>query len=178
LGVSQRCIATNPSDLAVALVALDAVVVARNTDGERRFRLSELYRQPGDSPQFEHNLHPGELIVAVEVPFTAEARRSGYLKVRDRESYEFALTSAAVALDLAGGLIRTARVAVGGVGTVPWRLPAVETALRGRPPTAEVVHSAAAVAADGASPLRDNRFKVELLKRTVERQLLTVAGLP
>ncbi|OBJ49274.1 xanthine dehydrogenase family protein subunit M [Mycobacterium sp. 1423905.2] len=178
LGVSQRCIATNPSDLAVALVALDAVVVARNTNGERRLRLSELYRQPGDSPQFEHNLHPGELIVAVEVPFTAEARRSGYLKVRDRESYEFALTSAAVALDLAGGLIRTARVAVGGVGTVPWRLPAVETALRGRPPTAEVVHSAAAVAADGASPLRDNGFKVELLMRTVERQLLTVAGLP
>jgi xanthine dehydrogenase YagS FAD-binding subunit len=178
LGTSQHCIATHPSDLAVALLALDAVVVARNTSGERRIRLPDLFRQPGDSPHHEHNLRPGELIVAIEVPVGPEARRSGYLKVRDRESYEFALASAAVALDIGAGTIRSARVAVGGVGTVPWRLPAVEGALRGRPPNPAVFHGAAALAADGATPLRENGFKVELLKRAVERQLATVAAMP
>jgi xanthine dehydrogenase YagS FAD-binding subunit len=178
LGTSQRCIATHPSDLAVAMLALDAVVVARDTSGERRIPLADLFRQPGDSPHQEHNLGPGELIVAIEVPVGPEARRSGYLKVRDRESYEFALASAAVALDIGAGMIRCARVAVGGVGTVPWRLPAVEAALRGRPPTADVFGDAAALAADGAKPLRENGFKVELVKRTVERQLATVAAMP
>ena len=178
LGTSQHCIATHPSDLAVALLALDAVVVARDTSGERRIPLADLFRQPGDSPHQEHNLRPGELIVAIEVPVGPEARRSGYLKVRDRESYEFALASAAVALDIGAGTIRSARVAVGGVGTVPWRLPAVEAALRGRPPNADVFRGAAALAADGAKPLRENGFKVELLKRTVERQLATVAAMP
>jgi xanthine dehydrogenase YagS FAD-binding subunit len=178
LGTSQHCVATHPSDLAVALVALDAVVVARDTSGERRIPLPDLFRQPGDTPEQEHNLRPGELIVAIEVPVGPEARRSGYLKVRDRASYEFALVSAAVALDIGAGTIRSARVAVGGVGTVPWRLPAVEAALRGRPPNAEVFRGAAALAADGAKPLRENGFKVELLKRTVERQLATVAAMP
>ncbi|BBX73548.1 xanthine dehydrogenase family protein subunit M [Mycobacterium shinjukuense] len=177
-GTSQHCIATHPSDLAVALLALDAVVVARQTSGERRIPLAELYRQPGDSPHLEHNLHPGELIVAIEVPVGPEARRSGYLKVRDRESYQFALASAAVALDIVAGTIRSARVAVGGVGTVPWRLPAVETALQGRPPNADLFRGAAALAVDGAKPLHENGFKVELLKRTVERELVTVAALP
>jgi xanthine dehydrogenase YagS FAD-binding subunit len=112
------------------------------------------------------------------VPVRPETRRSGYLKVRDRESYEFALTSAAVALEIQDGLVRAARVAVGGVGTVPWRLPAVEGAVIGRPPNAELFRSAAARAVDGAKPLSENGFKVELVKRTVERQLATVAGLP
>jgi xanthine dehydrogenase YagS FAD-binding subunit len=178
LGTSQHCVATHPSDLAVALVALDAVVVARDTSGERRIPLADLFRQPGDTPEQEHNLRPGELIVAIEVPVGPEAGRSGYLKVRDRASYEFALASAAVALDVGAGTIRSARVAVGGVGTVPWRLPAVEAALRGRPPNADVFRGAAALAADGAKPLRENGFKVELLKRTVERQLATVAAMP
>jgi xanthine dehydrogenase YagS FAD-binding subunit len=178
LGTSQHCVATHPSDLAVALLALDAVVVACDTSGERRIPLADLFRLPGDSPQTEHNLGPGELIVAVEVPVGPEARRSGYLKVRDRESFEFALASAAVALDVGAGLIRSARVAVGGVGTVPWRLPAVEAALRGRPPNADVFRGAAALAADGAKPLRENGFKVELVKRTVERQLAAVAAMP
>ncbi len=178
LGTNEHCVATHPSDLAVALLALDAVVVARETSGERRIPLADLFRQPGDSPHQEHNLRPDELIVAIEVPVGPEARRSGYLKVRDRESYEFALASAAVALDIGAGMIRSARVAVGGVGTVPWRLPAVEEALRGRPPNADVFHSAAALAADGAKPLRENGFKVELVKRTVERQLATVAAMP
>jgi xanthine dehydrogenase YagS FAD-binding subunit len=178
LGTSQHCIATHPSDLAVALLALDTVVVARDMSGERRISLADLYRRPGDAPQLEHNLRPGELIVAIEVPVGPEARRSGYLKVRDRASYEFALASAAVVLDIGGGIIRSARVAVGGVGTVPWRLPAVEAALRGRPPDADVFAGAAELAADGAKPLRQNSFKVELLKRTVERQLATVAATP
>jgi xanthine dehydrogenase YagS FAD-binding subunit len=178
LGTSEQCVATHPSDLAVALVALDAVVVARNTGGERRIAIADFYRQPGTTPEQEHTLRPGELIVAVDVPIGPEARRSGYLKVRDREAYEFALASAAVALDIAAGTVHTARVAVGGIATVPWRLPAVELALRGQPVSAEVFRNAASLAADGAKPLSENGFKVELVKRTVERQLATVAAIP
>jgi xanthine dehydrogenase YagS FAD-binding subunit len=133
---------------------------------------------PGRTPDQEHNLAAGALITGIEVAVVPEARRSGYLKVRDRESYEFALASAAVALDVAAGRVRTARVAVGGVGTVPWRLPAVEQALVGRPVGPDLWRDAASRAADGAKPLSENGFKVELVKRTVERQLATVAGLP
>jgi xanthine dehydrogenase YagS FAD-binding subunit len=178
LGTSEACVATHPSDLAVALVALDALVITRDTDGLHPIRIAEFFRQPGTTPDQEHNLRPGALIEAIEVPVRPETRRSGYLKVRDRESYEFALTSAAVALDIQAGIVRTARVAVGGVGTVPWRLPAVEGALTGRPPGPELFSTAAARAADGAKPLSENGFKVELVKRTVERQLTTVAGMP
>lgn len=178
LGASQQCVATHPSDLAVALTALDAVVVARNSHGERRVAIGQLFRQPGSTPDQEHNLGRDELIVAVEVPGGPEMRRSGYLKVRDRQSFEFALASAAVALDVRQGTIRTARVAVGGVATVPWRLPAVEHALQGHAPGEALWKSASALAANGAQPLSDNGFKVELVKRTVERQLATVAGLP
>lgn len=177
LGTSDACVATHPSDLAVALVALDAAVVVRGGDGEQTIRLADFFRQPGRRPDQEHNLPAGALIVALEVPMTAAAARSGYLKVRDRESYEFALTSAAVAMDLSGGVIRSARVAVGGVGTVPWRLPSVEAALAGQRPSARLWSVAAASAADGAKPLSENGFKVELVKRTVERQLATVAGM-
>ncbi len=178
LGTSDQCVATHPSDLAVALVALDATVVVRDGKGDRRIRLDEFFRPPGDTPDHEHDLRPGELIVGFEVPTGPEMRRSGYLKVRDRQSYEFALTSAAVALDLAGGTVRAARVAVGGVATVPWRLPAVERALVGRPVAPGLWHDAASHAADGAKPLSDNGFKVELVRRVVERQLATVAALP
>lgn len=178
LGTSQHCCATHPSDLAVALLALDAVVVTRDRSGERRFALADLFRQPGRSPHREHNLGPGELIVAVEVPIGSEARRSGYLKVRDRESYQFALASAAVVLDMADDVIRGARVAVGGVATVPWRLPAIEVALRGQPPSAGLFRRVAALAAAGAKPLSENGFKVDLLKRIVERQLAAVAAMP
>lgn len=178
LGISEQCVATHPSDLAVVLVALDAVVVVRNAGGERRIAIADFYRQPGATPQQEHTLRAGELIVAVDVPIGTEARRSGYLKVRDRESLEFALASAAVALDITAGTVRTARVAVGGIATVPWRLPAVERALRGQPVGAEVFRNAASLAADGANPLSENGFKVELVKRTVEKQLTTVAAMP
>jgi xanthine dehydrogenase YagS FAD-binding subunit len=176
-GTSEHCVASHPSDLAVALVALDALIITRDTNGEHPIRIAEFFRQPGSTPDREHNLRPGALITGVEIPVRPESRKSGYLKVRDRTSYEFALASAAVALDIAG-VIRAARVAVGGVGTVPWRLPAVEGALLGRPPSAELWRTAAARAADGAKPLSQNGFKVELVKRTVERQLATVARLP
>jgi xanthine dehydrogenase YagS FAD-binding subunit len=176
-GTSDQCVATHPSDLAVALMALDALVVTRDTDGEHPIRIAEFFRQPGATPNQEHALRRGQLITAIEVPVRPEAQQSGYLKVRDRESYEFALTSAAVGLHIQEGLVRGARIAVGGVGTVPWRLPAVEGAVTGRPPSAELWHAAAARAADGAKPLSENGFKVELIKRTVERQLATVAGL-
>jgi xanthine dehydrogenase YagS FAD-binding subunit len=178
LGTSDQCVATHPSDLAVALVALDAVVVTRDANGDRRIPVDQFFRRPGTTPDQEHDLRPGELIVGVEVPAGPATSRSGYLKVRDRQSYEFALTSAAVALDISGGVVRAARVAVGGVATVPWRLPAVERAVVGRPVSPGLWHDAASHAADGAKPLSDNAFKVVLVQRTVERQLATVAGLP
>jgi xanthine dehydrogenase YagS FAD-binding subunit len=178
LGASQQCAATHPSDLAVALTALDAVVFARSSHGERRIPIGQLFRRPGSTPEREHNLGSDELIVAVEVPRGPEMHRSGYLKVRDRQGFDFALASAAVAMDVQAGTIRTARVAVGGVATVPWRLPAVERALSGRAPDDALFKAASGLAADGAQPLSDNAFKVELVKRTVERQLATVAGLP
>jgi xanthine dehydrogenase YagS FAD-binding subunit len=176
LGTSDQCVATHPSDLAVALVALDATVHVRDASGERSIRIAQFFRQPGSTPDREHDLRAGELIVAVEVPTGPEMRRSGYLKVRDRQSLEFALASAAVALDIGGGTVRAARVAVGGVATVPWRLPAVERALLGQVPDAGLWQSAAAHAADGAKTLSDNGFKVELVKRAVARQLATVAA--
>jgi xanthine dehydrogenase YagS FAD-binding subunit len=178
LGTSDQCVATHPSDLAVALIALDAMLIVRDRDGDHPIRVGDFFRQPGATPDQEHNLRPGQLIVAVEVPVRPDTAHSGYLKVRDRQSYEFALCSAAVALDPSGGRVRSARVAVGGVATVPWRLPAVERAIVGRPPSPELWRSAAALAADGAKPLSDNGFKVELVKRTVERQLTIVAALP
>ncbi|MEV4177799.1 xanthine dehydrogenase family protein subunit M [Nonomuraea sp. NPDC049709] len=176
LGTSDACVAAHPSDLAVALVALDAGVHLQGPDGERGLAMTELLLRPGDTPDREHDLRPGELITAVEIPPHPRPLRSGYLKVRDRQSYEFALTSAAVVLHLTGGVIRDARIAAGGVGTVPWRLDAVERLLAGARPSEQLWAQAAAVAADGARPLRHNAFKAELLKRTIERQLRTVGG--
>jgi xanthine dehydrogenase YagS FAD-binding subunit len=176
LGTSDACVATHPSDLAVALTALDAMVITRDGHGENRTPVADLFRRPDKTPEQEHNLSGGALITAIEVPVVPEAKRSGYLKVR--ESYEFALASAAVALGITAGKVSAARVAVGGVATVPWRLPAVEQALVGRTPSPELWRDAASHAADGAKPLAENGFKVELVKRTVERQLATVAGLP
>jgi xanthine dehydrogenase YagS FAD-binding subunit len=175
LGTSASCVATHPSDLAVALVALDASVRLHGRTGDRLVRLADFYRLPGDTPQLETQLQQGELVTEVVVPALDFATRSTYVKVRDRSSYEFALASAAVALDVRARRIRDARVAVGGVGTVPWRLPAVETALRGRPLVPEVFESAARSAADGARPLAHNGFKVTLVQRTIVRALTEVA---
>jgi xanthine dehydrogenase YagS FAD-binding subunit len=177
LGTSDHCVATHPSDLAVALVALEASVHLMAPDkGRRTLPITDFLLQPGSTPEREQALQSGELITSVEIPALPRPLKSGYLKVRDRQSYEFALTSAAVALHIRGGLIRDAKVAAGGVGTVPWKLPAVEQALIGERPSARLWHEAAAHAAEGAHPLSHNGFKVELLKRTVEQQLRTVGG--
>ncbi|WP_406641286.1 FAD binding domain-containing protein [Amycolatopsis sp. WGS_07] len=172
LGTSDSCVATHASDVAVALVALDAEVVLTSAEGTRTVALAEFYRQPGDTPEIEHDLRPGELITEVRVPRLDWAENSTYVKIRDRQSYEFALCSAAVALDVRDGKIADARVAAGGVATVPWRLPAVEEALRGAELTEEAFAAAAEVAVDGAKPLSGNVFKPSLLKRTIVRALL------
>jgi xanthine dehydrogenase YagS FAD-binding subunit len=172
LGTSDSCVATHASDVAVALVALDAQVRLVSAAGDRTVALADFYRLPGESPEVEHDLRPGELITEVRVPRLDWAAHSTYVKVRDRQSYEFALCSAAVALDVRDGRIVDARVAVGGVATVPWRLASVEAALRGAPVSLESFEAAASVAADGATPLSANGFKVSLLKRTVVRALL------
>jgi xanthine dehydrogenase YagS FAD-binding subunit len=176
LGTSDACVATHPSDAAVAFAALEARVHLLGPDGARQVPFADFLLPPGRTPQREQALRKGELITAVEIPALPRPFRSGYLKVRDRQSYEFALTSAAVALHIRGGVIREAKVAAGGVGTVPWKLPAVERHLLGERPSGALWSAAAAKAADGARPLQHNRFKVELLKRTVERQLRVVGG--
>ncbi|MDT7649330.1 MAG: xanthine dehydrogenase YagS FAD-binding subunit [Pseudonocardiales bacterium] len=172
LGTSDSCVATHASDVAVALVALGAEIRLVSATGSRTVKLADLYRLPGDTPEVETDLRPGELISEVLVPRLDWASRSTYVKVRDRQSYEFALCSAAVALDIQDSRIVDARVAVGGVATVPWRLAAVEAALRGAPATPAAFEAAASVAADGARPLSANGFKVSLLQRTVVRALL------
>jgi xanthine dehydrogenase YagS FAD-binding subunit len=172
LGTSDSCVATHASDVAVALTALDAELRLRSASGTRTVRLADFYRLPGNTPEVETDLRPGELITEIVVPRLDWARRSTYVKVRDRQSYEFALCSAAVALDIQDSRIVDARVAAGGVATVPWRLPAVEAALRGAPATLETFETAADLAAEGARPLSGNGFKVSLLKRTVVRALL------
>ncbi|MER5443537.1 xanthine dehydrogenase family protein subunit M [Streptomyces sp. NPDC002790] len=174
LGTSEDCVATHPSDVAVALAALEARVHLVSPDGERTLPFEGFLLRPGSTPIREQALHKGELITSVEVPTLPRPLVSGYLKVRDRQSYEFALTSAAVALHVTGGVIREAKVAAGGVGTVPWKLPSVERALVGERPSEQLWAKAAASAADGARPLQHNKFKAELLTRTVERQLRIV----
>lgn len=172
LGTSDKCVATHASDVAVAFVALDAEVRLAGATGNRTVKLADFYRVPGDTPEVENDLRPGELITEVVVPRLDWASRSTYVKVRDRQSYEFALCSAAVALDIRDSRVVDARVAVGGVATVPWRLAAVEAALRGAPATVESFQDAASVAADGAQPLSENGFKPALLRRTVVRALV------
>ncbi|MEV0641613.1 xanthine dehydrogenase family protein subunit M [Streptomyces sp. NPDC050619] len=176
LGTSDSCVATHPSDVAVAFAALEARVHLLGPDGERQVPFAGFLLRPGSTPQHEQALRRGELITAVEIPAHPRPLKSGYLKVRDRQSYEFALTSAAVALHIRGGLIREAKVAAGGVGTVPWKLPAVERHLIGERPSESLWAEAAEQATEGARPLQHNRFKVELLQRTVARQLRIVGG--
>ena len=177
LGTSEACIATHPSDMAVALVALDAVVRTIGPEGERAIPIGELHRLPGDHPEIETILRPGELITAVEIPALSFATRSVYVKVRDRASYAFALAAAAVAIDLNDGTVRDARVALGGVGTVPWRSREAEAALRGQSAGARTYRSAAEAALAGARPRKDNAFKIELARRTLVRALTRAAAL-
>ena len=176
LGANDACIATYPGDMAVALSALSAHVVVEGDGGERTIAIDDLFLLPGDTPQHEHALAHGDLIVAVELRFSAAHERSQYLKVRDRASYEFALVSAACGVELAGGTIRSARLALGGVATVPWRVPEAEDALAGTAPGAEAFRHAAELALAGAVPRAHNAFKIELAKRAIVRVLENVCG--
>jgi xanthine dehydrogenase YagS FAD-binding subunit len=178
LGTSPSCIATNPGDFAVALVAFDATVYVENGKA-RRIPIDDFFLLPGETPDVEHPLSPGELIVAVEVPTSAALRRSHYLKVRDRESYEFAAASAAVGLELEadGRTIRDVRIALGGIATRPWRARTVEGALVGRTFDETTVRAASRLATEGAVDHGENRFKIDLAPRVLARALLTVGGI-
>jgi xanthine dehydrogenase YagS FAD-binding subunit len=177
LGTSDKCIATHPSDMCVAMAALDAVIHITGKNGERAIPINEFYVPYGDDPAKLNVLEHGDLITAVELPALPWAKRSHYLKVRDRASYEFALASAAIVLDLDGQTIRSARVALGGIATKPWRSTEAEKALVGKSATAETYRSAADAALQGAKPQKFNAFKVELAKRTIIRALSETAAL-
>lgn len=172
LGASEACIATHPSDMAVALAALDASVRVLGPRGERTIPLVHFYRLPGDEPQRDTVLERSELITAVDLPPLAFASRSLYRKVRDRASYAFALVSVAAALDIAGGVVRDARIALGGVAHMPWRATRAEATLRGVPATAEMFGRAADAELADAQPLPGNAFKVPLVHHTLVRALL------
>jgi xanthine dehydrogenase YagS FAD-binding subunit len=175
LGTSDACIATHPSDLAVALVALDAWLHLAGPDGGRRIALEAMYRTWESNPQQETTLRPGEIITAIEIPTGRLARVSRYLKVRDRASFEWALLSVAVALEVIDGSIRQARIAMGGVGTKPWRMRNVEGALIGRPATLAAFAAAASLATEGAVVRGRNTFKLTLMPKVLTRAL-TIAG--
>ncbi len=178
LGGSEHCIATYAGDFANALLVLDATLRIAGPSGERTLPLADLHRLPGDTPAIETHLEPGELILSIDVPAGPAARRSHYLKVRDRASFEWSIASTAVALDLReDGTVRDVRIAVGGVATKPWRLPKVETALRGKRFTPALVQAAAAHSADGAISHGRNAYKIELIRRTVARALAETGGL-
>jgi xanthine dehydrogenase YagS FAD-binding subunit len=176
-GWSEACVATNPSDLAVALAAMDAFVIVRGLAGERTIPFTEFHRVPDETPDRDNVLGRGDLIVAIDVPARAEGRASHYLKIRDRQSYEFALVSAAAAVAIDGRRIRSARLALGGVAHKPWRLGAAETALRGRLlEDVEGLRSAIARSFTDARPLAHNMFKVELAQRVALRALQTAGA--
>jgi xanthine dehydrogenase YagS FAD-binding subunit len=173
LGASSSCVATHPSDMCVALAALDAVVHLRGAHGERMLPFTDLHRLPEDHPEIETRLEPGELITAIELPALPLAVRSTYRKVRDRASYSFALISVAAALELHdNGIVKDVRLALGGVAHKPWRAWKAEAALRGQPATEQNFQSAAMAELSEARPLRDNGFKIELAKRTMTAVLM------
>jgi xanthine dehydrogenase YagS FAD-binding subunit len=177
LGGGDDCIAAHPSDMCVALAALDASVYTKRTDGrERSIPFNDFHTLPAGHPDVENVLDPGELILWVEVPAASFAARSHYVKVRDRASYAFALASAAVCVDVQAGTVRAARVALGGVATKPWRSSAAEAELVGKAPSLDVFRRAGAAAVEGARPRKDNAFKVELVQRTLVRALREVTG--
>lgn len=178
LGGSDRCIATHPSDMCVPLVALDAVVLTNGSNGSRRIPVTDFHLLPGDHPERETVLAPGELITAVDIPPLPFAARSVYVKVRDRNSYAFALASAAVALDVNDGVIRAARLALGGVATKPWRAWEAERILVGRAPDERAFRAAADAALAGAVARTHNAFKIELAKRTIMRACRRAGALP
>lgn len=171
LGASDRCIAVHPSDMCVALAALDAVVEVENSKGRRQIPFSDFHRLPGDTPHRDTNLEPEELITAVILPPVPFAKTGVYLKLRDRASYSFALISVAAAMDVSGERIREARLALGGVAHKPWRSPEAEAFLKGKPATIETFQEAAKIMLQEAKPLTHNAFKIEMAKRAIKRAL-------
>jgi xanthine dehydrogenase YagS FAD-binding subunit len=171
LGASEHCIALHASDLCVALVALDTVVDIHGVDGVRSVPLTKFYVLPGERPDVENVLQHGELITGIRIPLLPTGTRSGYLKVRDRASYEFALTSAAAALLIEDGTIVRARVGLGGVGTIPWRALEAEEILHGAPATDRTFRAAAQAALGDPFTVAGTAFKVELAERTIVRIL-------
>jgi len=180
-GASGACIATHPSDMCVALAALDATIRVRSAQGERTIAIDEFHRLPGDTPSIDTTLRPDELVLSIDMPRSPYSAHSHYLKVRDRASYEFALVSVAAALEFeggdGGGRIRSARIALGGVAHKPWRAKDAEQALIGNPLDESSIQRAAQAAVVGAKPQRDNAFKVTLVQRCVARALATAGGL-
>jgi xanthine dehydrogenase YagS FAD-binding subunit len=169
LGASGSCIAVHPSDMAVALAALDAVVVAARAGGERRIAMADFHRLPGDTPQFDTTLERGEMITAIDLPPPRFGQYVHYLKLRDRASYAFALVSVAVALEMDGATVRAGQVALGGVAHKPWRVPAAEALLAGQPLSTERSRQFAARVMEGAHGYPDNQFKIQLGQRAIVR---------
>lgn len=175
LGASDSCIATNPSDMNVALAALEATIHVEGPGGKRSIPIADFHLLPGATPHIETALKPDELITAVELPPAKFAEHSYYLKVRDRQSYAFALVSVAVGLELEGDTIKSVGLALGGVALKPWRSAEAENALKGAAPTAEAFTKAAKLALDGAKPQKDNAFKIELAKQSIVHALTLAA---
>lgn len=177
LGASDSCIATHPSDMCVALAALEAVVQVQGPKGPRTIPMAEFHRLPGKTPQLDTNLQPGEMITAIDLPALSFGRRANYLKVRDRNSYAFALVSVAALLDLDNqGRIREARIALGGVAHKPWRVPSAEQALHGDTPGDPAYTAAARRILAGAHAYTDNAFKTPLAEKAIVRALNTAAA--
>ncbi len=176
LGHSERCIATNPSDMCVALAALEATVVVEGPDGERRIPMAEFHRLPEDAPERDTTLARDEIIVAVEIPPNGYGPHHTYLKVRDRLSYAFALVSCAAALEVEGGTVRRARIALGGVAHKPWRVAEAEALLEGAPPERDTFRKVADRLLEGARGFQHNAFKIELAHRVIARALAQAAA--
>jgi xanthine dehydrogenase YagS FAD-binding subunit len=177
LGASNQCIATNPSDMNVALAALEALVRVSGPKGERVIAFAEFHRLPRDHPELDTTLQPGELITSVDLPPPLFAQHSHYLKVRDRASYAFALVSVAAALQMDGNTVTTARIALGGVAHKPWRASQTEQMLTGQPLSRTTLQQAAALAVRDAKSYGDNDFKIELAQRAIVRAVATAGGL-
>ena len=177
LGTSAHCIATHPSDFPVALMAARASIEIHGAQGDTRIiELAHFYRPPGETPYIETDLRPGDVITAILVADAPANRRATYIKVRDRQSYAYALASVAAGIDMQNGSVRDVRLAAGGVGTMPWRLDACEAVLRGQALTPALIEQAAARATDGAQPQSKNAFKLKLLRNTVRRALHAVTA--
>ena len=177
-GASDKCIAVHPSDMCIALTALDATVVISSSKGDRRIPFADFHRLPGNNPEKDNNLQKGEMITAIEVPDNdAFAKNSLYVKIRDRASYAFALVSVAAALDMNGTTIRNARLAMGGVAHKPWRLTTAENFLKGKTASVENFKQAAAIAMKDAKGYGHNNFKLKLAPNTIVKTLKTVSGI-